>query len=173
MYSNGFNLRHMVVQGIPVLTTEILIRLYNSIKYWENTEFSKEMIKHKQNKMLLISHTCATAVNIGKVIITKNPTLLNLPMILRVIKLALDVISEEINITQKAIVKVNMGVLKNKLELKKTLILLDKTVYYTSEINRLIINSEDEYNQIKQENQVTGKRLLKEYNTKLQKYKEI
>jgi hypothetical protein len=173
MYSNGFNLRHMIIQGIPVLTTEILIRIFNGIKYWKNTEFTKEMIKHKQNKMLLISHGCATAVNIGKVIITKNPTLINLPMITRVIKLAWDVIKEEANITHKSIEKINMGALKNKLELKKTLILLDKTVYYTNEMDRLISNSRHEYNIIKEENHLMEKKLLKGYNTKLLECKEI
>ena len=173
MYSNGFNLRHTIVQGIPVLTAEILIRIFVSIKYWNNTEYTKNMINNKQNKMLLISHTCATAINIGKVIATKNPTLINLPMILRVIKLAWDVISDEINITHNAIIKVNMGTLKNKLELKKTLILLDKTVYYASEMNRLISISKYEYNNIKQSNQFMEKKLLKEYNAKLKEYKEI
>jgi hypothetical protein len=173
MYSNGFNLRHIIIQGIPVLSAEILIRIFVGIKYWKNTEHTKNMIKNKQNKMLLLSHSCATVVNIGKVIITKNPTLINLPMILRVINLAWKVVKDEIDITHRAIEKINLNTLKNKLELEKTLILLDETVYYTGEIDKIILAKMKSFDQNLQNNRMIEEKGIEEFNNILLEYKEI
>jgi hypothetical protein len=144
MYSDGFNLRHMVVQGIPVAATEILIRLYLYFRVLES-EPSAEARKHKLDKMLLMTHTLAALVNVGKVVLTNNPAAINLPMMLRVIWLTWSVVKEELELTHRAKVKVNYSVLKNKYETLQTLVLLDESVYYTREINKFIVKKKDEF----------------------------
>jgi hypothetical protein len=37
LYSGGFNLRHLISQGIPVLCTEFMMRIYFYIRYWGST----------------------------------------------------------------------------------------------------------------------------------------
>lgn len=144
MYSDGFNLRHMIVQSFTLLPAEILTRCYVHIRFW-NSIYTNENKSAKIDKMLLMTHSIATAVNIGKVIITKNPSSINLPMILRVFSLCWKVIKDDASLNHRSVVKANLSVIKNKLEVAQTLILLDKTVYYTSEINRIISRSMHQY----------------------------
>ena len=144
MYSDGFNLRDMVVKGMPVAASEVLIRMYFYFRNQE-VEASPEARKHKRDKMLLMTHTLAALVNVGKVILTKNPASINLPMLLRVIWLTWSVVKEEQELTQRAKVKVNYSVLKNKYETLQTLVLLDESVYYTREIDRFILKKKDEF----------------------------
>lgn len=144
LYKDGLNLRNLVMQGVPVATTELLIWIYNSLRY-KDSEFSKEVINNKKEKLLLISHGIATAVNSGKVIITKKPTSLNLVMIIRTIKLVWKVVKDEANINNKVKEKVNLSVLKNKLETMDTLILLNDAVYYTTQIDKLIVESNNTF----------------------------
>ena len=121
LYKDGLNLRSLLMQGIPVAFTELSIWMYNSLKY-KDSDYSKEAIKNKKEKLLLIVHSIATAVNIGKVVITKNPTSLNFIMIVRTISLVWKVIKYEIEITQKSKEKLNLSVLKVKFETLQTLI---------------------------------------------------
>lgn len=140
------NIRNLLLQGIPVATTELIIWIYNSLRYKDST-YSKEAIKNKKEKLLLISHGIATAVNIGKVIITKNPTSLNLIMIIRTVQLVWKVIKYEGDIKNKAKEKINLSIIKNQLEVMQTLILLDDALYYTSQIDEFIKKSKDQFQQ--------------------------
>jgi len=81
MYSNGYNLRHMFIQGLSVGIVELIVRTYFYLKY-PKYEIPKEQLLLKENEMRLLAHSLVTAFNIGKVIITKNPLNLNLPQIL-------------------------------------------------------------------------------------------
>ena len=138
LYRNGLNVRNLLLQGVPIAITELVMWLYTELKY-KDSNYSEEAIRNKREKLLLISHGIATAVNIGKVIITKNPVSLNLIMILRTVKLVWNIVRDEINLTHKAIVKANVGVLKNQYEMLNTLILLDEAIYYTEQMDRLLI----------------------------------
>lgn len=144
MYNDGFNMRHMAVQGLPVLSTEILMRIYFYFRYKDSGE-PKEASKHKLRQMLLMSHSVALLVNIGKVIITKNITSINLPMIMRVLHLAFSVFKEEMELTHKAKVKAELGVLRGKWKTLETLVILDEALYYTTEIERYIVKDRNEF----------------------------
>ena len=137
LYKDGLNMRNLLLQGVPVAITELGLWLYTGIRYKESN-YSKETIAHKREKLLLIAHGIATAINVGKVIITKNPTSLNLVMIVRTFYLIWKVTTNELNLTHKAILKASMGVLKARIESAQTLILLDKVIYETAHIDRLI-----------------------------------
>ena len=95
--------------------------------------------------MLLMSHSVALLVNIGKVIITKNITSINLPMIMRVLHLAFSVFKEEMELTHKAKVKAELGVLRGKWKTLETLVILDEALYYTTEIERYIVKDRNEF----------------------------
>lgn len=143
LYKDGMNLRTMLLQGIPVAFTEILMRLYVYFRYKES-KYTEAQIDHKRNKLLLISHGITAAVNIGKVIITKNPARLNLILIARTFYLVWKVVSEEMDLTNRALTKLEMGVVKNRVEAMQTLILLDKAMYQTSQYDLLIQNLRDD-----------------------------
>jgi len=160
LYKDGLNLRNLALQGVPVAVAELLLWMYNSLRY-RNSTYSKEAIKNKKEKLLLISHGIALSVNAGKVIITKNPTSLNLVMVVRVVKLVWNLIKHELDTTNKAIEKVSLSTLKNQLETMDTLILLDESIYYTREIDRVIANMKSEFDKT---NQIRNDRLNEEYN---------
>lgn len=138
LYKDGLNMRNLALQGVPVATTEIIIWIYNSLRYLDS-DYSIDQIKNKKEKLLLISHGIATSVNIGKVIITKNPTSLNLVMIIRTIHLVWKVIKSEVEISHKAIEKLGLSTLQNKYKTLETLLLLDESIYYTKEIDKIIL----------------------------------
>lgn len=147
LYRDGMNLRTMVMQGVPVVLTEIMIRLYVHFRY-KDSKYTESQIDHKRNKLLLISHGITAAVNVGKVIITKNPARLNLVLIARTFYLIWKVTSEELSLTNKALTKNAMGVVRNRIETMQTLILLDQTIYETNQYNRLIENIYSEMQRI-------------------------
>lgn len=147
LYHDGLNMRNLFMQAVPVATVELIMWIYTHLKY-HKSDYSKEQIKNKKEKMLLLTHGISTAVNVGKVIITKNPTSLNLVMIMRTVQLVWKVLKHEIELNHQSIRKVNLGVLKNKLETAETLILLDETIYYTKQIDQLIANMKQEFDQI-------------------------
>lgn len=128
LYKNGLNLRTMLLGGIPVGLVEIIMRIYAHCQYL-GSKYTEEQKAHKLNKMLLIAHGITSAINVGKVIITKNPARLNIILIARTCNLIWKEIREEIELTNKALTKYEMGVLKNRIESMQTLILLDKTMH--------------------------------------------
>lgn len=81
MYAQGYNLRHMFVQALSIAIVEIIIRTYTYLKY-HRMEIPQESLRLKQNEMRLLAHGIVTSFNLGKVVITKNPLLLNLPQVL-------------------------------------------------------------------------------------------
>jgi hypothetical protein len=137
MYAGGFNLRHVMVQGIGVACCEVLIRVYHWLRT-RDKEHPPEALRGKLHKMLLLTHGTAAAVNIGKVIVTGNPCLINLPMIVRVLTLVWSVAMDRIELTHRAVTKANMAVLRTKLELMKTAIVMEKAMVCTGQIDRFI-----------------------------------
>ncbi|MCP1110552.1 hypothetical protein [Ohessyouella blattaphilus] len=87
MYYEGYDFIHFCSMSIPVMITEVIIRLGygfkrikegNSIK--ESIPFSLNREKHpKLATMLFVGHSAATTINVGKVYFTKNPMAINYP----------------------------------------------------------------------------------------------
>lgn len=171
LYKDGLNMRNLFMQGVPVATTEIIMWIYTSLKY-RQSDYSKDQINNKKEKMLLLTHGVSTAVNIGKVIITKNPTSLNLVMIIRTVHLVWKVMKHEIDVNHKSIKKMNMGILRNKIETAQTLILLDEAIYYTEQIDRLIENMKLEFDQINHKRQVNLHNQFSELDAMLEELKK-
>ena len=110
MYHNGFNCKNIIVQSASTIAIEVIIRIYFSImsvkKYhdkcevnedYSNMEALKQFIKpgskEKLHEMLLVAHAIVTAVNVGKVIITKNFAEINVTEIISVVRYGLSVVS--------------------------------------------------------------------------------
>jgi hypothetical protein len=145
-----FNLRTVNGQILSVATIEIMIGIYMFIKRHsdKDEQYTKEQYNEKKSKMLLMSHTIAMLFNVGKVAVTKNPAFINFPQILRIVTLAWKVCKDEINKSNLALEKVNMSVLKNKLQTMDTLLLLDESIYYTKQIDRIIAEMKTEFDEI-------------------------
>lgn len=110
MYKNGFNLKNVIIQSASTIAIEIIIRLYFSIvsvkKYkdsieieedYSNWEAVKEFIspanKDKLNEMLLVAHAIVTALNVGKIVITKNVSTINVTEIMSVVSYGIKVLN--------------------------------------------------------------------------------
>lgn len=110
MYHNGFNCKNIIVQSASTIAIEIIIRIYFSImsvkKYKDQIEvaddysnidafkkFIKPDNKDKLNEMLLVAHAIVTAVNIGKVVITKNLAEINVTEIISVVRYGVSVVA--------------------------------------------------------------------------------
>lgn len=87
MYYEGYDFIHFCAQSIPVMITEVVVRLGYAFKrikeghkVRDSIPFSLDRTKHpKLATMLFIGHTAATAVNAGKVYFSKNPMDINYP----------------------------------------------------------------------------------------------
>lgn len=90
----GVNLRTMAAQAISISVIEITIRLYNYLRYF-NQEIDKDLQEEKLKKMLLLSHCIAGTINIGKVVVTKNPFMLNTAQFVLIIKLVVQLVNKQ------------------------------------------------------------------------------
>jgi len=90
----GVNLRTMAGQAISISVIEITIRLYNYLRYL-NEEIDKDLKDEKLKKMLLLSHCIAGSINIGKVVVTKNPFMLNTAQFILIIKYIVQLLNKE------------------------------------------------------------------------------
>ena len=87
MYHEGYDFIHFCSLSIPVMITEVIIRLYYTIRRLreghtlkESVPITTDRIKYpKVATMLFISHSAATAINAGKVYFTKDPLAINYP----------------------------------------------------------------------------------------------
>lgn len=142
-----YNLRTVNGKILSIASIEIVIGIYSFIvKHTEKgKQYSVEQHKEKKEKLLLMSHSIAMLFNLGKVAITKNPAFINFAQIVRIVKLAWNCWKNEANKNNMAIEKVNMSALKNQMEELQTLILLDKSIYYTKQIDRLIVEKKGEF----------------------------
>lgn len=144
MYKNGFNLRTELLKGVTVAVPEISIRIIMYLRY-RNSEYSQEARDKKLHLLLLMTHGIATAVNIGKVIITENPVSINTPMILRTLTLVWACIKDQVEFNQRATAKTLFSQYKSKLELKKTMIVVMEGIYYTTQYQSLTDRLKKEY----------------------------
>lgn len=87
MYYEGYDFIHFCTMSIPVMLTEVIVRISYAIKRIKEGEricdsipFSRNRDKHpKLATMLFIAHSGATAINAGKVYFTQNPMAINYP----------------------------------------------------------------------------------------------
>lgn len=139
LYRNGMNLRTLTLQMVPVKIVDLLMSLYVWLRSRESQEqYSEEAWGHKKNKLLLIAHGITTAVNVGKVIVTEAPWRLNLVVIARTFHLVWLVTAEETMLTNRHVEKLDLGVLKARVESCKTLVLLEEAVYETENVDRML-----------------------------------
>lgn len=110
MYQQGFNLKNIMIQSLSTIIIEVIIRIYFAIsevkKYKDTVEIKEdysnfkafirvmklENNKAKLNEMLLLSHSIVCGMNIGKIIITKQPWSINITEIISVVKYTIPVI---------------------------------------------------------------------------------
>ena len=88
MYYEKYDFIQFCASSIPVMLTEVIIRISWAIKRIKEGHSIKESIpvqsgrrekKPKLQTMLFIAHSIATAANAGKVVFTKNPVAINVP----------------------------------------------------------------------------------------------
>lgn len=87
MYYEGYDFQHFCAQAIPVMLTEVVVRLGYFLKRASEGYSIKESIPITANRekrpklgtMLFMAHSLATAVNAGRVAFTKNPMAINGP----------------------------------------------------------------------------------------------
>jgi hypothetical protein len=87
MYFEGYDFIHFCSMSIPVMITEVVIRVGYGLKQIKEGNTIKESIPFSLNRekhpklgtMLFIGHSASTAINTGKVYFTKNPMAINYP----------------------------------------------------------------------------------------------
>ena len=85
MYGQGYDFRHFCAMSIPVMITEVIVRVsYFAKRLSEGHSFEESIPfggnrqkKPKLATMLFIANSAATAINTGKVALTKNPLNIN------------------------------------------------------------------------------------------------
>lgn len=87
MYYEGYDFQHFCAQSVPVMFTEVVVRLGYFLKRVAEGHGVKESIpvtadrerRPKLGTMLFTAHSLATAVNAGRVAFTKDPMAINYP----------------------------------------------------------------------------------------------
>jgi hypothetical protein len=87
MFYQGYDFRHFCSMSIPVMITEVVVRVsYFAKRTHEGYSFAEAVpvgISHTEKPklatMLFIAHTASTAINAGKVAFTRNPLNINYP----------------------------------------------------------------------------------------------
>ena len=87
MYGQGYDFRHFCAMSIPVMITEVIVRVsYFAKRLSEGHSFMEAIPfgldhqkKPKLATMLFIAHSASTAINAGKIVFTKNPMDINYP----------------------------------------------------------------------------------------------
>jgi len=86
MYRSGYDFRHFMASSIPVMITEVIIRLGCFIRSIQAGKTLGESIPSASSitlrRQLLIAHSVATLINAGKVYVTQNPLAISWPQAL-------------------------------------------------------------------------------------------
>lgn len=93
MYRQGYDFRHFMAGSVPVMFSEVVIRLSYFVRSInKGVNFSDAIpnaSKLSIRRQLLIAHSVATLVNAGKVYVTHSPLALNWSQILTLFRYAL------------------------------------------------------------------------------------
>ncbi len=86
MYYEGYDFIHFCGQSLPVMLTEVIVRVAYTLKRVHEGYSLRESLptdnrlKHpKLGTELFIAHTAATAINTGKILASQNPLAINYP----------------------------------------------------------------------------------------------
>ncbi|NLB80283.1 MAG: hypothetical protein GX800_01380, partial [Clostridiaceae bacterium] len=87
MFYQGYDFRHFCSMSLPVMITEVIVRVsYFAKRMHEGHAFAESVpvgLNHKKRPklgtMLFIAHSASTAINAGKVAFTDNPMNINYP----------------------------------------------------------------------------------------------
>lgn len=87
MYYEGYDFQHFCAQSVPVMLTEVVVRLGYFLKRVAEGHGVKESVpvtadrerRPKLGTMLFTAHSLATAVNAGRVAFAKDPMAINYP----------------------------------------------------------------------------------------------
>lgn len=87
MHGQGYDFRHFCAMSIPVMITEVIVRVcYFAKRLCEGHTFVESIPlstshekKPKLGTMLFIAHSASTAINAGKVALSKEPLNINYP----------------------------------------------------------------------------------------------
>jgi len=150
------NLRMLSGQAFSIAINEIIPWLYLKIKY-RHEDIANSMRVEKLTKMKLIGHSVSLLFNVGKVVTTQNPLLLNYGQIVRILTLAIKAIVSEADMKNKAKIKAGLQIHKNKLELLETMLITEKALVYTYDINRYVVNG-----MLQLEDKIESSRTLRE-----------
>jgi len=85
MFYQGYDFRHFCAMSIPVMITEVFVRVsYFAKRLYEGHSFAEAIPiglnhekKPKLGTMLFIAHSASTAINAGKIAFTNNPLDIN------------------------------------------------------------------------------------------------
>ncbi|HEL9629772.1 TPA: hypothetical protein U0K61_000911 [Streptococcus suis] len=87
MYKDGYDFIHFATMSIPVMLIEVLVRLGYACRRLSQGASLSDAVAFSTNRkkypklgtILFTAHTVSTAVNLGKIIMTKNPLAINYP----------------------------------------------------------------------------------------------
>ena len=91
LYQGGIDLRHVTLQTIAPMAVEIGNRSYVAIRY-RRSDAPEDALKQKTMELLALSHTLTVAINVGKIVIMKNPLMLNVPALLGLLRSVLGLV---------------------------------------------------------------------------------
>lgn len=94
LYQRRINLRHVNLQTLAPLIVEVGISAYSALRQ-RNTDAPKEALEQKRSELLVLGHTLTTAVNIGKILLLNDPTMLNVPALLALLRRILGLVIME------------------------------------------------------------------------------
>jgi len=84
MYGRGYDFRHFCSMSVSTMIVEIIVRVLYFVKrlsegrtFDEAIPFGTRSEKPKLDTMLFIAHSASTAINLGKVALTRNPLNIN------------------------------------------------------------------------------------------------
>lgn len=87
MYQDGYDFIHFATMSIPVMLIEVLVRLGYACRRLSQGASLSDAVAFSTNRkkypklgtILFTAHSVSTAVNLGKIIMTKNPLAINYP----------------------------------------------------------------------------------------------
>lgn len=92
MYRSGYDFRHFLAGSVPVMLSEVIVRLGFFVKGMRSGKSLQQSIPSASSltvrRQLLIAHSVATLVNAGKVYFTQNPLAISWAQILTLLRYA-------------------------------------------------------------------------------------
>lgn len=94
LYKSGFNLRHLVLQTIPPIAIEVILRSYTFLRYRRQT-VNQDALAQKKMELLAVAHAVSAGFNIGKVIVLQDPLFINLPQLVALARTLIRLVLQE------------------------------------------------------------------------------